>query len=124
MVQFNQGAIRKIIIASASPLFAKGLEKMLLQQSSNRDIAIKHAPNMDLIIQELEQWQPDVVIVDYDDLTIDRTEFLRYFVDGERTMQVMLVSLKANGAVVVYDRRILTPDQAEGWLGLFRYDEL
>lgn len=36
----------------------------------------------------------------------------------------MLVFLKDNGAVVVYDRRILTPDQAEGWLGLIRYDEL
>jgi cytochrome c oxidase subunit 2 len=123
MAERNVGVDRKIIIASASPLFAKGLEKMLRQQESRREIEIRHASTTAQTIQELEQWQPDVVIVDYDDHTIDRSEFLRYFVGGNRTMQVMLVSLKANGAVVVYDRRILSPDQAEDWLSLFRYDD-
>ncbi len=96
---------------------------MLRQQETHREIEIRHASATAQIIQELEQWQPDVVIVDYDDQTIYRSEFLNYFVGSERTMQVMLVSLKANGSVVVYDRRILTADQAEDWLGLFRYDE-
>jgi cytochrome c oxidase subunit 2 len=124
MVDQNLGANRKIIIASASPLFAGGLEKMLRQQEKRRSVEIRFASTTAQIIQELEQWQPDVVIVDYDDQTIDRSEFLKYFMGGERAMQVMLVSLKANGSVVVYDRRILTADQAEDWLGLFRYDEL
>ena len=123
MAERNLGANRKIIIASASPLFAMGLEKMLRQQEAHRELEIRHATTTAQIIQVLEQWQPDVVIVDYDDQTIDRAEFLSYFVGGERTMQVMLVSLKANGSVVVYDRRTLTADQAEDWLGLFRYDE-
>jgi cytochrome c oxidase subunit II len=124
MTERNLGANRKIIIASASPLFARGLEKMLRMQEAKREIEIRHASTTAQIIQRLEKWQPDVVIVDYDDQTIDRTEFLSYFVEGERTMQVMLVSLKSNGSVVVYDRRKLTADQAEDWLGLFRYNEI
>jgi hypothetical protein len=32
-------------------------------------------------------------------------------------MQVALVSLKETGGIVVYDRRNLTPTQAETWLG-------
>ena len=123
MVERHLGPKRKIIIASASPLFARGLEKMLHQQEKQREIEIRHASRTAQIIEELDSWQPDVVIVDYDDQTIDRSEFLKYFVGGERAMQVMLVSLKANGSVVVYDRRILTANQAEDWLGLFRYDE-
>jgi cytochrome c oxidase subunit II len=67
-------------------------------------------------LEVLETWQPDVVIVDYDDHKIERGEFLNYFVKSQRPMQVMLVSLQENGSVVVYDRRVLTSDQAEDWL--------
>jgi cytochrome c oxidase subunit 2 len=56
------------------------------------------------------------VIVDYDDETIDRGLFLNRFVSEDLTMQVMLVSLKDSGAVVVYDRRMMTPAQAGDWL--------
>jgi cytochrome c oxidase subunit 2 len=64
----------------------------------------------------MEAWQPNLVIVDYDDKSISRAEFLHQFVTGNLPMQVMLVSLQASGAVVVYDRRTLTPAQAQDWL--------
>jgi cytochrome c oxidase subunit 2 len=69
-------------------------------------------------IYNLENWRPELVVVDYDDHTINRAEFLNHFVSDEWPMQVVLVSLQANGRVVVYDRRTLTPDQAEDWLNL------
>jgi cytochrome c oxidase subunit II len=73
---------------------------------------------MEEAVAVLEDWQPNLVIVDYDDRTIHRAAFLSHFIAGDRPMQVMLVSLRASGEVVVYDRRTLTPAQAEDWLDL------
>ena len=114
----NQSNHRKIIISSANPLFAKGLEKILQHRHREGQIEIRHVQSMEETVLGLEQWNPDVVVVDYDDHTINRSEFLHHFVRGELPMRVMLVSLKASGAVVVYNRRTLTPDQAEDWLSL------
>lgn len=45
------------------------------------------------------------MIVDHDDTTINRDEFLNRFMEGELPMQVVL-----------YHRRCLTAAQAEAWL--------
>jgi cytochrome c oxidase subunit 2 len=75
---------------------------------------------MDEVTTALETWQPDLVIVDYDDAgkpgNIQREAFLSHFIAGDQPMQVMLVSLRASGEVVVYDRRTLTTAQADDWL--------
>lgn len=105
----------KILIASANHLFRKGLEKMVLGRygsSSEIRSTATTAETLDL----MESWQPGLVIVDYDDKSISRAEFLHQFVAGDSPMQVMLVSLQASGAVVVYDRRTLSPAQAQDWL--------
>jgi cytochrome c oxidase subunit 2 len=112
---------RKVLIASANLLFARGLENILRQQENGQDVEILHTRSLPGTIEELENWNPDVVIVDYDDQTINRSEFLRYFVSGERPMQVMLVSLAANGTIVVYDRRTINPDQFDDWLNLSKH---
>jgi len=67
-------------------------------------------------LEALETYQPDLVIVDYDDRAMNRTEFLNRFVVGENPMQVVLVSLETTEVVVVYDRRRLTAAEAEAWL--------
>ncbi len=109
---------QKVIISSANPLFALGLEKILRRRHQEGQIEIRHMKNMEETLMGLEQWKPDVVVVDYDDHTINRSEFLHQFVRGELPMRVMLVSLIASGAVVVYNRRTLSTDQAEDWLSL------
>lgn len=114
----NQSLHQKVIISSANPLFAKGLEKILQHRHREGQIEIRHVRSMEETVLGLEQWNPDVVVVDYDDHTINRAEFLHHFVRGELPMRVMLVSLKASGVVVVYNRRTLSPDQAEDWLSL------
>lgn len=110
--------MRRILIASANPLYGKGLEKLLTQKASGILPAIRIASTMAETLAMLEEWKPDLVIVDYDDQTIDRGQFLNQFIAGDRAMQVMLVSLKASGTAVVYDRRTLSPDQTQDWLQL------
>jgi len=112
----NQSFHQKVIISSANPLFAKGLEKILRSRHREDQIEIRHLKSMEETVLGLDQWKPDMVVVDYDDQTINRSEFLHHFVRGELPMRVMLVSLKASGAVVVDDRQTLSTDQAEDWL--------
>ncbi len=108
-------AENKIMIASANPLFRKGLEKMVLGRYGEATI-VRATTTTSETLELMESWQPDLVIVDYDDKSISRAEFLHQFVAGDLPMKVMLVSLQASGAVVVYDRRTLTPAQAQDWL--------
>lgn len=110
--------MRRILIASANPLYGKGLEKLLTQKAGGILPDIRIASTMAETLAMLEEWKPDLVIVDYDDQTIDRGQFLNQFIAGDRAMQVMLVSLKASGTAVVYDRRTLSPDQTQDWLQL------
>ena len=122
MSDSTQETQRRVLIASANPLFAKGLQKMVAQRWQGRRVEVRMAGSMEEATSALENWKPDLVIVDYDDVgrpgAIQRAEFLSHFIAGDRPMQVMLVSLRASGEVVVYDRRTLTPAQAEDWLDL------
>jgi cytochrome c oxidase subunit 2 len=113
-------SLRRVLIASANPLFAKGLRKMVAERWKNRPVEFRIAGSMDEARTALETWQPDLIIVDYDDITgnIQRGAFLSHFIEGARPMQVMLVSLRESGEVVVYDRRAMTPAEAEDWLDL------
>ena len=70
------------------------------------------------LFEVLDTWKPELVIVDCDDKSIQRADFLDHFIAGKTAMQVMLVSLRAGGEVVIYDRRVLTSDQAGEWLNL------
>lgn len=105
----------KVLIASANPLFRKGLENMVLGRYGQSTI-LQATTTTSATLALMEAWQPNLVIVDYDDKSISRAEFLQKFVAGDSTMQVMLVSLQASGDIVVYDRRTLTPAQAQDWL--------
>ncbi len=120
MRDVNQKPGRRVLIASANPLFARGLQKLVAHRWESRDVEIRLASTMDEVTTALETWQPGLVILDYDDPgkpgKIQREAFLSQFIAGDQPMQVMLVSLRASGEVVVYDRRTLTPAQAEDWL--------
>lgn len=118
MSQMQARPIQRVLIASANPLFEKGLEKMLVEHSGKAAPQIRTTTSMAETLSHLEDWKPDLVVVDYDDRTINRAEFLSHFMASDQPMQVMLVSLQASGEVVVYDRRTMTPAQAEDWLSL------
>ncbi len=108
---------RRVLIASANPLFGKGLEKLIQRQGSTTEVQIRLVRATVELLHEMETWRPDLVFVDYDDKSISRVDFLQKFVDSDYPAQVMLVSLHADG-VVVYDRKTMTPAQVGDWLNL------
>ncbi len=116
MTRSGQVSPQRAVIASANHLFSRGLEKLLAQHWGSKSARIRLTSTLEETLTVMDEWQPDLVIVDYDDRNIHRSEFLNHFVSGEQPMQVMLVSLQASGAVVVYDRRTLTAAQVEDWL--------
>ncbi len=108
--------LRQVLIVSANPLFREGLRKVYAERWQNRAFIVAMPSTLQDAFAALEKHSPDLVIVDYDDKTINREVFLNTFMSGESPMQVMLVSLQESGHVVVYDRKSLTPAQAEDWL--------
>ena len=108
---------RRVIIASANPLFREGLRKTYATQWGERAVIVGTPATMEETLTSLETLRPDLVIVDYDDTKINREEFLERFVEGESPMQVVLVSLGSSETVALYQRKRLTAAQAEAWLG-------
>ncbi|MBI5934759.1 MAG: hypothetical protein HY867_13720 [Chloroflexi bacterium] len=108
---------RRVIIASANPLFREGLRKTYATRWGERAVIVGTPATMEETLASLETLRPDLVIVDYDDTKINREEFLERFVEGESPMQVVLVSLGSSETVALYQRKRLTAAQAEAWLG-------
>jgi cytochrome c oxidase subunit 2 len=117
MGQIAKDTPRRVLIASANPLFGKGLQSMFQQRWGKAARVVGLTSTMEQTILAMDEHQPDLVILDFDDRSINREAFLSHFVSGERPMQVALVSLQETGGIIVYDRRNLTPSQAETWLG-------
>lgn len=112
----SPSALRRVLIASANPLFRAGLHKVYPARWGGQAEVVAMTTSMQETLEALETHQPDLVIIDHDDRDMNRTEFLNRFVIGESPMQVVLVSLGAAEVVVVYDRRQLTAAEAEAWL--------
>ena len=107
---------RRILISSANSLFREGLLTIYASSWSEQKVDVVTAKTMQETLNMLESHQPDLVIVDHDDKTINRAEFLNRFVTDEMPMKVILVSLASSEPVVIYNRTHLTAAQAEDWL--------
>jgi cytochrome c oxidase subunit II len=108
--------LRRVLIASANPLFRDGLQKLYIQQWSQSAELVGITSSVDETMAALDELKPDLVIVDHDDKSINRDDFLDRFVKSQSSIKVVLVSLNEAGQVVVYDRRQMSPEQAEEWL--------
>jgi cytochrome c oxidase subunit 2 len=107
---------RRVLIASANPLFGEGLRKVYGESWGDKAVVVGVSATLDETLFALETLHPDLVIVDHDDRAINRDEFLSRFVTGEAPMQVVLVSLRKTEPVVIYNRRKLSSAQAIDWL--------
>jgi len=108
-------SLRRVIIVSANPLFREGLRRVYAEKWRGRAEIVATPQALDEALQAIQFFTPDLVIVDYDDKTINREAFLNHFVSEKTPMQVMLVSLSESGEALVYDRKRMTPAQAENW---------
>ena len=107
---------RRVLIASANPLFREGLRKVYAERWGHKAEIVAMLSTMEETLTALETLQPDLMIVDYDDTNINREEFLSRFLAGESPMRVVLVSLGSTEPVVIYHRERMTSAQADDWL--------
>jgi cytochrome c oxidase subunit 2 len=105
-----------LIVASANPLFGKGLFRLFKEHWGKESAAILLTTTLGETISAIDRYHPQLVIIDCDDKQMNRADFLNYFVSQEQPMQVVLVSLKETGAVVVYDRKMMPSNQIDQWL--------
>jgi cytochrome c oxidase subunit 2 len=74
------------------------------------------ASSIEETMRSLETLNPDLIIVDYDDAQLNRDEFLARFVEGEKKLRVVLLSLSDAQQALVYDRRTLAASRIDDWL--------
>ena len=107
---------QRVLIASANPIFREGLRKVYAARWGRKATVVGMPSTLNETLAALEALEPDLVIVDHDDKTINRKKFLIGFLAGELPMRVVLVSLDRTESVIVYHRQNLTAAQAEAWL--------
>ncbi len=107
---------QRVLIASSHALFGQGL-RSLLQARPEADVEVVGiVSNLEEAISALDTLKPDLVIVDYDDERLNRDEFLAHFVEVDRKLRVVLLSLQDGEEAIVYDRRTMAAAQMDDWL--------
>jgi DNA-binding NarL/FixJ family response regulator len=114
---------RRVLIASSHPLFGEGLRSLLLERKDTGVNVVGMVSNLEETLDALEKINPDLIIVDYDDKNLNRDEFLARFVEGEKKLRVVLLSLLSGSEAIVYDRRTLAAAQIDDWLDEWTYPD-
>jgi cytochrome c oxidase subunit 2 len=114
---------RRVLIASSHGLFAQGLNSLLREREAAGVEVVGVVSDLEQAMEALEKLNPDLVIVDYDDDALNRDEFLARFVEGEKKLRVVLLSLQSGTEALVYDRRTLAASQIDDWLEEWDTDE-
>ena len=115
--------VRRVLIASGHSLFGKGLESLLKERDHPGVQVVGMVSSLEEAIAALERLNPDLIIVDYDDHNLNREAFLARFVEGEKKLRVVLLSLQSTGEAIVYDRRTMSALQIDNWLDEWSYAE-
>lgn len=114
---------RRVLIASSHPLFGQGLRSLLQTRQATGVEVVGMVATLEQALQALESLNPDLIIVDYDDERLNRDEFLARFVEGEKKLRVVLLSLQSSSDAIVYDRRTLAASQMDDWLDDWKMSE-
>lgn len=123
MRRFVKTHNRRVLIASSHPLFGQGLRSLLQERKDAGVVVVGMVSNLEQAISALDRLNPDLIIVDYDDEALNRDEFLARFVEGEKKLRVVLLSLQTGREALVYDRRTLAASQIDDWLDEWNYSE-
>ena len=114
---------RRVLIASSHPLFGQGLRSLLQARQPNAAEVVGMVATLEQALEALDRLNPDLIIVDYDDERLNRDEFLARFVEGEKKLRVVLLSLQSSSDAIVYDRRTLAASQIDDWLDDWKHIE-
>ena len=114
---------RRVLIASSHPLFGQGLRSLLKERHGDHVQVVGMVSSLAEAVTAINQQNPDLVIVDYDDENLNREEFLARFVESEKKLRVVLLSLQSGGDALVYDRRTLSASQIDNWFDEWSYTE-
>jgi cytochrome c oxidase subunit 2 len=121
MVASGQARPQRVLIASSHSLFGQGLRSLLETRRKADVVVLGVVASLEEAMAALEKYDPDLIIVDYDDQTLNRDEFLARFVEGEKKLRVVLLSLNEAQEALVYDRRTLAASQIDDWLEEWTY---
>lgn len=113
---------QRVLIASNHALFGQGLRSLLEARKGSDVEIIGVVSNLEEAIAALDKQNPDLVIVDYDDQRLNREEFLAHFIEGDKKLRVVLLSLQDGGEAIIYDRRALAATQIDDWFEEWSYD--
>ena len=94
MTQPDRPETRRVLIASSHGLFGQGLRSLLSERQEAGVEVVGMVSNLDEALEALENLNPDLIIVDYDDEILNRDEFLARFVEGEKKLRVVLLSVQ------------------------------
>jgi cytochrome c oxidase subunit 2 len=119
----DQSNPRRVLIASSHGLFGQGLRSLLRAKYGVGVEVVGMVSNLREALNALEELNPDLIIVDYDDEALNRDEFLVRFVESEKKLRVVLLSLQSGGEAIVYDRRTMAASQIDDWLEEWTYAE-
>jgi chemotaxis response regulator CheB len=123
MPDASQPKKRRVLIASSHGLFAQGLRSLLRERQAGGVEVVGVASDLEQAMVALEKLDPDLIVVDYDDVALNRDEFLARFVEGEKKLRVVLLSLQSGKEALVYDRRSLSAAQINDWLDEWNYSD-
>jgi len=115
MVPTTSKKSQRVLIAFSHALFGQGLRSLLEERKGSNVEIVGVVSNLEEAIATLDRLNPDLVIVDYDDERLNREEFLAHFMEGDKKLRVVLLSLKDGGEAIVYDRRALEAIQIDDW---------
>jgi DNA-binding NarL/FixJ family response regulator len=123
MENSNSQKPHRILIASNHSLFLNGLKRLLEEREEGDVRVVGLVKNLQETLTAIDELDPDLIVVDYDDDALNRDEFLARFVEGEKEMRVVLLSLQGSSDAVVYDRRNMSASLIDNWLEKWRHAE-
>jgi DNA-binding NarL/FixJ family response regulator len=107
----------RILIVSSHPLFGQGLRRLLQRRGDPPVLVVGTVDSIGAAIEFLDLQSVDLIVLDYDDVKINREEFLARFIQGQQHLRIVLFSLLEGGSqAVVYDRRTMAASQIDDWL--------
>ena len=105
-----------VLIASDNSIFRIGIVKLLSRRSDFASLDIHQVKDINDLIKKYSKLKPHLLIIDFDDKNFNKKQFLDSFFEDQHDSQLLLVSLKESGNVVLYNRKLFSTHQAHQWL--------